>query len=184
MHVSALFRMPAASGIEVLALDRGRGMSNVDACLARRLFRARERGGNGLGAVIRQSHFVDIASWPGLGTAVLARTPARHAGRRARRATSRIPAGVLCPIAMPGEDGVRRFLRCSPLTVRPRCSSRDGLGPRPGGCRGLGRGGAPVSSLQRVTTFRHCSIMSMAACASTRGAAVSIARFDPAARQV
>ena len=57
------FQDAGGGGVEVLALDRGRGMSNVDACLADGYSSAGTRG-NGLGAVVRKSHFVDIASWP------------------------------------------------------------------------------------------------------------------------
>src|SRR5262249_6232612 len=63
------------SGIEVLALDQGPGMANVQACLADGYSSAGTQG-NGLGAVIRQSRFVDIASWSGVGTAVLTRIEA------------------------------------------------------------------------------------------------------------
>src|ERR1700761_5457548 len=64
-----------SQGIEILALDKGAGMSNVAACLEDGYSTA-GTAGHGLGAVIRQSHFVDIGSWPGLGTAVLARVAA------------------------------------------------------------------------------------------------------------
>src|SRR5262245_60505693 len=46
-------------GIEVLALDQGPGMANVLACLADGYSSAGTQG-NGLGAVKRQSGFVDI----------------------------------------------------------------------------------------------------------------------------
>src|SRR3954468_20027099 len=59
-------------GIEILALDKGAGMSNVAACLEDG-YSSAGTAGHGLGSVIRQSHFVEIGSWPGLGTAVLAR---------------------------------------------------------------------------------------------------------------
>src|ERR1700759_5090052 len=59
-------------GIELIALDKGPGIRNVGASLADGYSTA-GTAGKGLGAVVRQSHFVDVASWPGLGTAVLAR---------------------------------------------------------------------------------------------------------------
>src|ERR1700760_610742 len=59
-------------GIELIALDKGPGIPNVAASLADGYSTA-GTAGKGLGAVVRQSHFVDIASWPGSGTAVLAR---------------------------------------------------------------------------------------------------------------
>src|ERR1700744_4349884 len=65
------------SGIELIALDKGPGIFNVAACLADGYSTA-GTAGKGLGAVVRQSHFVDIASWPGGGTAVLARLRPGH----------------------------------------------------------------------------------------------------------
>src|ERR1700742_3294789 len=59
-------------GIELIALDKGPGISNVAASLADGYSTA-GTAGKGLGAVVRQSHFVDIASWPGNGAAILAR---------------------------------------------------------------------------------------------------------------
>src|SRR6201985_546843 len=59
-------------GIELIALDKGPGISHVAASLADGYSTA-GTAGKGLGAVVRSSHFVDIASWPGNGTAVLAR---------------------------------------------------------------------------------------------------------------
>src|ERR1700761_735302 len=60
------------SGIELVALDKGPGISNWAASLADGHSPA-GTAGKGLGAVVRQSHFVDVASWPGAGTAILAR---------------------------------------------------------------------------------------------------------------
>src|ERR1700749_613386 len=61
-----------SQGIEVIALDKGAGMSNVAACLEDG-YSSAGTSGRGLGAVIRQSYFVDIGSWPGVGTAGVAR---------------------------------------------------------------------------------------------------------------
>src|SRR6201996_6862705 len=60
------------SGIELIALDKGPGISNLAASMADGYSTA-GTAGQGLGAVVRQSHFVDVASWPGAGTAILAR---------------------------------------------------------------------------------------------------------------
>src|SRR6201996_7355768 len=65
------------SGIELIALDKGGGMSNVAASMIDGHSTA-GTAGKGLGAVMRQSHFVDIASWTGSGTAVLARLKRGH----------------------------------------------------------------------------------------------------------
>jgi anti-sigma regulatory factor (Ser/Thr protein kinase) len=58
--------------LDVLALDAGPGMRDVAACMADGYSTAGTLG-HGLGAVRRQASDVRVASWGGLGTAVLAR---------------------------------------------------------------------------------------------------------------
>jgi anti-sigma regulatory factor (Ser/Thr protein kinase) len=60
------------NGIEVLALDRGPGMTDVARCRSDG-FSTAGSPGTGLGAVARQSSFVDVYSTPQTGTALLAR---------------------------------------------------------------------------------------------------------------
>src|SRR6201985_879142 len=62
----------ADGGIELIALDAGPGIANVAASLADGYSTA-GTAGKGLGAVVRQSHFVDIASWPGNGAPIFPR---------------------------------------------------------------------------------------------------------------
>lgn len=62
---------PIAAGIEILSLDRGAGMTNVDECL-RDGFSTGGTPGNGLGAIQRLSSLFEIYSLPGTGTALLA----------------------------------------------------------------------------------------------------------------
>ncbi|GAB4377875.1 MAG: anti-sigma regulatory factor [Elainellaceae cyanobacterium] len=57
-------------GIEVLALDRGPGMVDVEACLQDG-FSTAGTSGNGLGAIRRLSDFFDVYSLPSKGTALL-----------------------------------------------------------------------------------------------------------------
>ncbi len=171
------FQDADGGGVEVLALDRGRGMSNVDACLADGYSSAGTRG-NGLGAVVRKSHFVDIASWPGLGTAVLARI--KPGTPNAKRRAPQDPWGAVS-IAMPGEtvcgdswavaaDGATLFVA-------------DGLG------HGQEAAEASVEAVRLFHRFNGHLVPTLldyvhGGLRSTRGAAVSIARFDPAARRL
>src|SRR5579862_35678 len=60
------------SGIECVALDRGRGMADVERCL-RDGYSTAGTPGNGLGAVSRQADIFSVYSRPNEGTAVLAR---------------------------------------------------------------------------------------------------------------
>lgn len=60
------------AGIEVLALDRGPGMADVERCIADGYSTAGSPG-NGLGAILRQSDQVQLYSRPGRGTAMMVR---------------------------------------------------------------------------------------------------------------
>jgi len=62
----------AAGHVDLLALDLGRGMNDVDACMADG-YSSAGTPGNGLGAVRRLAQQLQVASWPGRGTAVFAR---------------------------------------------------------------------------------------------------------------
>jgi anti-sigma regulatory factor (Ser/Thr protein kinase) len=62
-------------GLECLALDKGPGMANVEACLEDG-YSTSGTSGTGLGAVSRQSVVLDIFSQPGRGTAILSRISA------------------------------------------------------------------------------------------------------------
>ncbi len=82
-------------GVELIALDKGRGMVDVAACL-RDGYSSAGTAGHGLGAVVRQSSAVDIASWVGVGTAVLARFVAGKVG-----ATPSAPTAGWGAVAVP-----------------------------------------------------------------------------------
>ena len=173
------FEDDEGSGVELLALDQGRGMANVEACLEDGYSSAGTQG-HGLGAVIRQSQFVDIASWPGVGTAVLARVepgkpnPARTPSHSGWGAVS---------VAKPGEE---------------TCGDSWTVGRTGSGCTlfvadGLGHGqDAAEASVEAVRIFHRFNGHQVATLLdyvhgglrATRGAAVSIARFDPATRKV
>jgi anti-sigma regulatory factor (Ser/Thr protein kinase) len=60
------------SHVDLLALDRGAGMADVQRCLADGYSSAGTLG-HGLGAVRRMTQAFHVASWPGRGTAVFAR---------------------------------------------------------------------------------------------------------------
>jgi anti-sigma regulatory factor (Ser/Thr protein kinase) len=166
------------SGIELLAIDQGPGIGNVEQCL-RDGYSSAGTAGNGLGAVIRQSHLVDIASWPGFGTGVLARvqpgppSPKRYASRTGWGAVS---------VALPGQDvcGDSWSVEVNGATTY---FVADGLGHGPDAAE------ASVEAVRLFHRFRGHRVPTLldyvhGGLRSTRGAAVSIARFDPAMRQV
>jgi anti-sigma regulatory factor (Ser/Thr protein kinase) len=86
------------SGVEILALDKGRGMDDVAACFADGYSTAGTPG-NGLGAIKRLASLVDVWSRPGMGTALLVHVRLRAA---AEAAPPFIWGGVSQPVS--GEE--------------------------------------------------------------------------------
>jgi anti-sigma regulatory factor (Ser/Thr protein kinase) len=163
-------------GIEVIALDRGPGMTNVEACL-RDGYSTAGTPGNGLGAVSRQANVFDIASWPGVGTAVLARI--ESAGPRVERPVVRSGWGAVS-IAMPGETICGDAWAVSGNGDVRTLFVADGLG------HGHDAAEAAVEAVRLFHRFNGHQIPALldyvhGGLRATRGAAVSIARFDPAA---
>jgi anti-sigma regulatory factor (Ser/Thr protein kinase) len=166
------------SGIELIALDKGPGMANVAASLADGYSTAGTPG-TGLGAVSRQSHLVDIASWPGNGAAILARLKPGPP-QAGSRDTSRTGA---VSVPKPGEDvcgdswGVHVGPEETTLMVA------DGLGHGPE---------AAEASVEAVRLFHRYNghrppvLLDYihGGLRATRGAAVSVARFQPASGKV
>ena len=165
-------------GTELIALDQGPGIGNVEACL-RDGYSSAGTAGNGLGAVIRQSHEVDIASWPGVGTGVLARL--RRGVPTPRREPFHSGWGAVS-VAMPGQDVCGdswSVLANGTVTL----FVADGLG------HGQEAAEASVEAVRLFHRFNGHQVATLldyvhGGLRTTRGAAVSIARFDPTNRSV
>jgi anti-sigma regulatory factor (Ser/Thr protein kinase) len=168
-----------SQGIEILALDKGAGMSNVAACLEDG-YSSAGTPGNGLGSVIRQSHFVDIGSWPGLGTAVLARLAS---GKPSSGKPPTVPTWGGVSIPMAGEEVCGDAWSVSDAGGVRTLLVADGLGHGPD---------AAEASVEAVRLFHRYNGHTVAnlieyihgGLRATRGAAVSIARFDPATKKI
>jgi anti-sigma regulatory factor (Ser/Thr protein kinase) len=167
-------------GMEVLALDKGPGMTNIAMCFQDGYSTAGSPG-TGLGAVQRLSSECDIYSTPGKGTALLARM------RSAKNSREACPPGYLetggVSVPMRGEslcgDGYAVWQGADFATVMVA----DGLGhgPLANDCA-VAAHGAFVESCQEQPTEILSSIH--AALRSTRGAAVSVARLDWTRREI
>lgn len=156
------------SGVEVLALDKGPGLSDLGSAL-RDGHSTGGSAGEGLGAVRRLSDAFDIVSRPGSGTAVLARL----SGERAPRT---LPAFGVVTVPLRGEtangDAYAICERADGWTVMVA----DGLGHGPE---------AAKASQEAVRVFRRhqdrgpSTILSAvhAGLGHTRGGAVSVARY-------
>jgi len=168
-----------SQGVEILALDKGAGMSNVAACLEDG-YSSTGTAGRGLGAVIRQSHFVDIGSWPGVGTAVLARIAP---GTSPSAKPSTVPTWGGVSVAKTGEEVCGDALSVSDAGNVRTLLVVDGLGHGPEAAE------AAVEAVRLFHRYNGHTLTDLldyihGGLRSTRGAAVSIARFDPATKNI
>jgi anti-sigma regulatory factor (Ser/Thr protein kinase) len=90
-----------AALLEILAIDQGPGMKDVDACL-RDGFSTAGTPGNGLGAVSRMSSTFDIFSATGQGCVVLSRILNKHAQPAHHTRAPDFEFGAIC-VAVRGE---------------------------------------------------------------------------------
>ncbi len=164
-------------GIQILALDRGAGMASP-AHAQQDGYSTGGSPGQGLGAVKRQSQAFDIASWPGLGTAVLARV-APHAAQRGDVDASEPFCGAAA-----------RALKDEPVSGDVHCVLPDRNRWAVLVADGLGHGPhAAMAAEAALTLFRHHigeapgAILAAihAGLGHTRGCAVSVCRLDPEA---
>jgi anti-sigma regulatory factor (Ser/Thr protein kinase) len=166
------FEDNTGTGIELLALDKGPGMPDVDAS-SRDGHSTAGSPGTGLGAIRRGSHASDIYAVPGHGTAILARL---MIGQPGKKPIGLPDHGAVC-LPMAGEEA------CGDAWCRREVSGNlvlmvaDGLGHGPF---------AAEASHAAVATFGRSydsapsqSLAAMhAALRPTRGAAIGIVRID------
>ena len=159
-------------GIEVLALDRGPGMTNVAKCL-RDGYSTSGSPGTGLGAIRRLATSFDIHSVPGAGTVLLARLWSEPLTAR----PTFLEVGAVS-LAKPGEDVSGDQWTIAWFPERAVILVADGLGHGPG---------AAEAAREAVHTFHeHAALTPTAiieaihgALRSTRGAAVAVAEIVP-----
>ena len=162
------------AAVEMLALDRGPGMTNVDRCLEDGYSTA-GGAGTGLGAMRRLSTVFDVYSRPGHGTAILSRV-----GEAAAR--PRVTVNGVC-IPARGED------RCGDAwDEEPRADGVtilvvDGLGHGPGAADAAAAAVAAFRGARFEPPARRLELMH-AAMRATRGGAAGVADIDLAARCV
>jgi anti-sigma regulatory factor (Ser/Thr protein kinase) len=166
------------AGVELIALDTGPGISNVAACLADGYSTA-GTAGKGFGAIVRQSQFVDIASWPGSGAAVMARlTP----GQLEEPATDTTRIGAVS-VAKPGEDVCGDAWGVSVAGEETTVMVADGLGHGPDAAEAAVEA---VRLFHRFSGHRAPTLLEYihGGLRATRGAAVSVARFQTGSGKV
>lgn len=160
-------------GIELLTVDRGPGMTDVDRCLADG-FSTGGTAGKGLGAIRRMAHLFDVHSVPGKGTVVLAQVwGVAEAPNRPER---RFDLGVVS-LPKPGEEAVGDGWACHQNGENAWFMVVDGLGH-----------GLPASTAARAAEEAFLAHPEWPpaeqmhafdrALRSTRGAAASVVQID------
>jgi anti-sigma regulatory factor (Ser/Thr protein kinase) len=163
-------------GLELLALDRGGGMADVERCIGDGYSTAGSPG-NGLGAVMRLSDHVRIYSRPGRGTAIMARfvtgLPVQAPATQLGAAVAPYPGETICGdrwsigygqadraiLVADGSGHGVEAARAADVAVR---IFHDNLN----------------DSCERLMELMHRALM------PTRGAAVAVARIDAVAHTV
>jgi anti-sigma regulatory factor (Ser/Thr protein kinase) len=166
------------AGIELIALDKGPGMSNVAACLADGYSTA-GTAGKGFGAIVRLSHHVDVASWPGVGTAVLSRLSQGQPDGK----PSAAPRTGAVSVSKPGEQVCGDSWSVSSGPEGPTLLVADGLGHGPDAAE------AAVEAVRLFHRFNGHRVPALlhyihGGLRATRGAAVSIARLEESSRKI
>ncbi|HKC09131.1 MAG TPA: SpoIIE family protein phosphatase, partial [Methylomirabilota bacterium] len=166
--------LEAPGAIEVLALDRGAGMASVAECF-RDGYSTAGSPGTGLGAVDRLASLMDVYSAQPGGTAILARVDAH--GRREARALPVQAGGVSVPKT--GEDVCGDGFSVAADAACPAVMVVDGLGHGPGAADAARLAVACFESAPERPPAEQVAVIHDALRGS-RGAAVAVARIDPA----
>jgi anti-sigma regulatory factor (Ser/Thr protein kinase) len=160
-------------GLDLLAVDKGPGMIDVDHCMIDGYSTAGSPG-TGLGAMSRLSTFFEIHSLPEIGTTTLARLTSAPASDR--RAAPGIEFGVV-NMALAGEEICGDSWAIEEVEGRWLLFVADGLGHGPQAAEaardavqtfGENAASGPVEIIQAT----HAALR------STRGAAVAVAQID------
>lgn len=166
-------------GVELLALDRGPGMSDVARCLEDG-FSTAGSAGTGLGAISRLSSSLEIYSRPGSGTALLARLQPRDA--RPVPARSGLLFGAV-RVPAPGESACGDVWAVAQADGRSLLMVADGLGHGEPAAHAAGEAARVFDANKRLPVEPILEAVHRALRA-TRGAAVSIAERDARGTEV
>jgi serine phosphatase RsbU (regulator of sigma subunit) len=160
----------AGPGIEIIALDRGPGMTDIQRCMADG-YSGGGTGGTGLGAVRRLSTEFDIYSQPSVGTVVVSRV--RCINRKLRSAAQFSAIKVPAPNETECGDAWHLWMtdgRLSAMVV-------DGLGHGPLAAIAAARALQVVDEGAFDTPEAYLSAAHLAL-RSSRGAALAMAQVD------
>jgi anti-sigma regulatory factor (Ser/Thr protein kinase) len=172
--LAGLYEDATGGGVELIGIDRGPGIRNLDESF-RDGHSTAGSAGQGLGSLRRQSDLFDIASWPERGTAILARIAARKPDRGYQAPPEYSWGGVSVPL--PGESVCGDAFSIRFAHGQLSALVADGLGHGPTAATassaavrafaGL-NGAAPLDALRII----HDALR------PTRGAAIALLRLD------
>jgi anti-sigma regulatory factor (Ser/Thr protein kinase) len=167
--------------VEMLAIDHGRGMEDVDRCL-RDGYSTGGTPGTGLGAVSRLSTTFDVFSVPGQGTVALSRVEPKSARSSPAAGAHRLQFGAVC-VALAGEIECGDTWRIADRGAVLSVMVADGLGHGPlaaTASRAAAQAFAdrPFDEPSSVMQSLHRSL------AGTRGAVAACARLHTAESRV
>jgi anti-sigma regulatory factor (Ser/Thr protein kinase) len=168
--------------LHLWAVDKGPGMSDVNACVADG-FSTTGTPGKGLGAIVRIADRYDVSTLPGKGTVVWAELARQAPDPRRREVRPELElAGLSIPVA--GEarcgDGWAYY---QDTVGGALVAMTDGLG------HGAAAGDASLAAIGVLTTHADRQLPEILSAMhgqlrSTRGAAISLARIDRARREL
>ena len=170
VHISRL--SPNGSpGVEILAIDHGPGMADLNRCLADG-FSTAGTPGTGLGAIRRGADEFDVFSQPEKGTILVARV---YGARRQCPPPSWEIAGVCVPVR--GEEACGDAWSASLSDQTAEIVVADGLGH---GILAAEASGAAIAAFARAAGKTPVDTLDSVhrALRHTRGAAIAIARLD------
>jgi anti-sigma regulatory factor (Ser/Thr protein kinase) len=161
--------------LELLALDQGPGMSNLDQCL-RDGFSTGGSPGQGLGAIRRLSTVADFYSEAGRGAALLARWSIPRLRGMPESPTGRLQIGAV-NVCKPGQEVCGDSWGAEQTDDNSTLLVADGLG------HGLEAKTASMEAVRMLHEYPHLSPGALVerahqALRSSRGAAVAVARID------
>ena len=159
--------------VEMIALDRGRGIADLTACLADG-YSSAGTAGHGLGAIRRLSQLMEVVTWPDLGTAILTRVAS--AGEHAAAGADTDWNGAVC-IPMPGEEVCGDSWMALGTANSRTLLVADGLGHGPDAARAAAEA---VRIFQRHPDVQVTQLLELLhlGLRHTRGAALAVARID------
>lgn len=171
------YEVGTEAGVQLIALDRGRGIVNLQESL-RDGYSSAGSAGHGLGAIQRQSTMMEVATWPSLGTAILAHVAVRSDPNRSEAPKRGSPVCSGCVnVPKPGEEVCGDACTVADTPAGRTAMVVDGLGHGPD---------AAIAAMEALRLFhrhQHLPVPQIleylhAGLRPTRGAAVAIARYD------